>query len=135
MPVLNLLWGSDSLNATECVSESVRITQTIMSNLKHRISSDVSNYFSVALTKAKTSQRIVVSGLGGMLKTRTISELHDTIVYAFPKPGSYFNFMRTKKRIEAALVPWVIAEPNAFPELKAMPFVFAHTVPVCSSGS
>ena len=38
--------------------------------------------------------------------------------------------MRRKKVIEASLVPWVIAEPSAFPELKAMPFVFAHTVPV-----
>jgi hypothetical protein len=42
MPVLNLLWGSDSLNATECVNDSVRITQTIMGNLKHRVSAEVS---------------------------------------------------------------------------------------------
>lgn len=42
MPVLSLLWGSESLNATECVNDSVRITQTIMSNLKDRISAEVS---------------------------------------------------------------------------------------------
>ncbi|KAL1793423.1 hypothetical protein ACET3X_008405 [Alternaria dauci] len=118
MPVLSLLWGSDSLTATECVDDSARITQTIMSNLKHRIS----------------AERIVVSGLGGMNKTRTTSELQDTIAYAFPKPGHHYSFMRIKKDIETALIPWVIAEPSAFPELKAMPFVFAHTVPfqLCS---
>ncbi|KAG9196260.1 hypothetical protein G6011_01381 [Alternaria panax] len=113
MPVLSLLWGSDSLSATECVNDSVRITQTIMMNLKNRVS----------------AERIVVSGLGGMNKTRTTSELQDTIVHSFPQPGHHYSFMRIKKDVEAALVPWVIAEPSAFPELKAMPFVFAHTVP------
>ena len=132
MPVLSLLWGSDSLNATECMSESVRITQTIISNLRHRISADVSLFPTIVLTKAETLQRIVVSGLGGANKTRTTSELQNTIANAFPKPGSHYSFMRIKKDIEAALVPWVIAEPSAFPELKAMPFVFAHIVPVGS---
>jgi hypothetical protein len=66
-----------------------------------------------------------------MNKTRTTSELHIAIVNAFPRPGGHYSFMRIKKDIEAALIPWVIAEPSAFPELKAMPFVFAHTVPVC----
>jgi hypothetical protein len=68
-----------------------------------------------------------------MNKTRTTFELHNTIVHAFPKPGYRYSFMRIKKDIEAALVSWVIAEPSAFPELKAMPFVFAHTVPVRSA--
>jgi hypothetical protein len=66
-----------------------------------------------------------------MNKTRTTSELQDAIVHAFPRLGRHYSFMRIKKDIEAALIPWVIAEPSAFPELKAMPFVFAHTVPVC----
>ncbi|CAN9419681.1 unnamed protein product [Alternaria alternata] len=113
MPVLSLLWGSDSLTATECMNDSTRITQTIMSNIKHRIS----------------AERIVVSGLGGMNKTRTTSELQNAIALAFPKPGQHYGFMRIKKDIETALIPWVIAEPSAFPELKAMPFVFAHSVP------
>lgn len=38
--------------------------------------------------------------------------------------------MRIKKDIEGSLVEWVIAEPQAFPELKAMPFVFARVLPV-----
>ncbi len=42
MPVLSLLWGSDSLSADECVNDCVRITQTIMNNLKYRISAEVS---------------------------------------------------------------------------------------------
>ncbi|CAN9155239.1 unnamed protein product [Alternaria alternata] len=72
--------------------------------------------------------RIVVSGLGGMNNTRTTSELENAIAHAFPKPGQHYGFMRIKKDIESALIPWVIAEPSAFPELKAMPFVFAHSV-------
>lgn len=84
---------------------------------------------------ANLHQRIVVSGLGGKNKTRTKSELHSAIANAFPQPGyryAFIKIMKIKKNIEASLVPWVIAEPSAFPELKAMAFVFAHTVPVRS---
>ena len=135
MPVLSLLWRSDSLNATECVKDSVKITQTIMSNLKYRISAEVRPRYPFVLTTANFPKRIVVSGLGGMNKTRTRFELQNAIVHAFPKPGHHYSFMRIKKDIEAALVPWVIVEPSAFPELKAMPFVFAHTAPVRSPKS
>jgi len=82
------------------------------------------------MTMAKLHQRIVVSGLGGKNKTRTKSELHSAIANAFPEPGHRYTYMKIKKNIEASLVPWVIAEPSAFPELKAMPFVFAHMLPV-----
>jgi len=79
---------------------------------------------------ADLHQRIVVSGLGGKNKTGTKFELQSAIANAFPKPGHRYTYMKVKKNIEASLVPWVIAEPSAFPELKAMPFVFAHMLPV-----
>ncbi|RYO45057.1 hypothetical protein AA0113_g10581 [Alternaria arborescens] len=129
MPVLSLLWGSDSLTATECMNDSTRITQTIMSNIKHRISAEVDYRHPIVVITANPPQRVVVSSLGGMNKTRTTSELQNAIALAFPKPGEHYGFMRIKKDIETALIPWVIAEPSAFPELKAMPFVFAHSVP------
>jgi len=42
MPVLSLLWGSDSLTPDQCINDSVKITQTIMGNLHNRVSADVS---------------------------------------------------------------------------------------------
>ncbi|KNG49213.1 vanillyl alcohol oxidase [Stemphylium lycopersici] len=113
MPVLQLLWGTDSLTPEQCVNDAVYIIQTIMRNLQCRVS----------------AERIVASGLGGKNKTWAKSNLQNAIVHTFPKLVHYFSFMRIKKDIEASLVPWVIAEPSAFPDLKAMPFVFAHTVP------
>ena len=101
-----------------------------MSNLKHRISAEVDCRHPIVVITANPPQRIVVSGLGGMNKTRTTSELENAIAHAFPKPGQHYGFMRIKKDIESALIPWVIEEPSALPELKAMPFVFAHSVPV-----
>jgi hypothetical protein len=70
-------------------------------------------------------QRIGVKGLGGANKTCTKSELK-----AARRP---FHFMRLRKDVETLLIPSVIAEVGASPELKAMPFIFAHTVPVSSS--
>ncbi|KAL6156407.1 hypothetical protein ACJQWK_09832 [Exserohilum turcicum] len=114
MPVLQLLWGSDTLTPEQCISDGGKITDTIMHNLQRRVSAD----------------RIVVSGLGGANKTRTKSELQNSILHSFPIKGQSFSYMRIKKNIEMSLVPWVVAEPKAFPELKAMSFVFAHTMPV-----
>ncbi|EUC32827.1 hypothetical protein COCCADRAFT_37263 [Bipolaris zeicola 26-R-13] len=112
MPVLQLLWGTDSLTPEMCVNDYLQITETIMNNLQRRIAAEA-----------------IASGLGGQSKTRTKDELRSSIVQAFPKSGQFVNFMRIKKDIEGSLVEWVIAEPQAFPELKAMPFVFARVLP------
>ncbi|EUC44571.1 hypothetical protein COCMIDRAFT_37658 [Bipolaris oryzae ATCC 44560] len=112
MPVLQLLWGTYSLTPNMCVNDHLEITETIMNNLQRRVPAEA-----------------IASGLGGQSKTRTKDELRSSIVLAFPKPGQFINFMRIKKDIEGSLVEQVIAEPQAFPELKSMPFVFAHILP------
>jgi hypothetical protein len=69
-----------------------------------------------------------VKGLDGATSTFTKDELRSAIFSKFPsRPERSFQFMQIKKEIETCLIPWVIAEPNAFPELKAMPFVFSNT--------
>ncbi|KAI4613352.1 uncharacterized protein J4E87_009999 [Alternaria ethzedia] len=113
MPVLALLWGSDNLTTEECVNDGAKITSTIMSQLERRVS----------------AKRIAVGGFGGINKLRTQDELREHILSAFPAPGEPVRFLRIKKGIEGNLVPWVVAEPSAFPELKGMPFVFAHILP------
>lgn len=75
-----------------------------------------------------------MSGLGGQNQLCTKEDQRSRIFKAFPKPGRPVSYMKIKKSIESALIHWVIAEPKAFPELKAMPFVFAHIVPVCVMG-
>jgi hypothetical protein len=82
---------------------------------------------------AKSPQRIGVKGLGGANKTCTKSELKAAINNVFATARRPFHFMRLKKDVETLLIPWVIAEVGAFPELQAMPFLFAHTMPVSSS--
>ncbi|KAI4662149.1 uncharacterized protein J4E88_010939 [Alternaria novae-zelandiae] len=113
MPVLALLWGSDNLTVEECVKDGAKITSTIMNQLERRVS----------------VKRIAVSSFGGIGQFRTQDELREHIMRAFPAPGEPVRFLRIKKGIEGNLVPWVIAEPSAFPELKGMPFVFAHVLP------
>jgi hypothetical protein len=73
-----------------------------------------------------------VKGLGGANKTCTKSELKFAITNTFANARRPYHFMRLRKDVETLLIPWVIAEVGAFPELKAMPFVFAHTIPVSS---
>jgi hypothetical protein len=102
-----------------------------MKNLQHRVPADASLSFSLSrLSVTNKTQLIVASGLGGQNQPRTKAGLRGSIIQAFPKPGNPFKFMKVKGKLEASLVPWVIAEPKAFPELKAMPFIFAHIAPV-----
>jgi hypothetical protein len=82
---------------------------------------------------ANSPQRIGVKGLGGANKTCTKSELKAAINNVFATARRPFHFMRLRKDVKTLLIPWVIAEVGAFPELKAMPFIFAHTMPVSSS--
>ncbi|KAF1945508.1 hypothetical protein EJ02DRAFT_431595, partial [Clathrospora elynae] len=104
--------GSDNLNP----EDGVKLAQTIMDNLQSRVSADC----------------IGLKGLGGVNKSYTKFELQTAIVNAFLKPGRPFHFLSVKKDVKASLIPWIIAEAGAFHELKAMSFVFAHTMPFAS---
>ncbi|KAI2482992.1 hypothetical protein Ptr902_05309 [Pyrenophora tritici-repentis] len=65
----------------------------------------------------------------GKNHTRKKFELQSVITNTFCKPESGHTFMKLKRKIEQTLNPWVIAEPKEFPKLKAIPFVFANTLP------
>ncbi|KAH6866496.1 hypothetical protein BKA58DRAFT_460211, partial [Alternaria rosae] len=103
-PVAVLLWGTGIITALHCME----VTRTIMNNLDRRISAAVRSRYPTV-----TPQLIRI-------------ELEQAIIYAFPKPGPPFSFIDTLKNIEKQLIPWVVAKPNAFPELRAMPFVFDY---------
>ena len=73
---------------------------------------------------------IFTTALKGNTKSTTKAGLQVAIVGVLQRHKTHTNTIKIKKSIESSLVHWVIAEPKAFPELKAMPFVFAHIVPV-----
>ncbi|KAI4640662.1 hypothetical protein J4E93_008252 [Alternaria ventricosa] len=112
-PATLLLWGTGTITSSHCFE----VTRTIMDNLSHR----------------NSAEYIAITGLDGKNKTRTKAELEHAIVCSFPKPGPPFSFITTVRNIEAGLVPWVVAKPGAFPELKDMPFVFTYMMTVGQS--
>ncbi|KAE8871680.1 hypothetical protein PTNB73_03139 [Pyrenophora teres f. teres] len=114
MPVMSLLYGSEYLTINECVNGSVRITQSIMENLDRRI----------------VAKRIGIRDIYNSNKVSTRVELRSAILWAFPRSGEPVHLIKIKKSIEGSLIPWVLAELRAFPELKTKPFVFTHMMPL-----
>lgn len=130
-----MLWGSDNLTAEECINDSAKVTYTIMSNLRSRVSAKVSLSYPSFIPISNILKAIRFIGLDGLARNRRQTELQHDIMGAFPKheePFSItpFSILRMKSYIEGALVSWVIENINAFPEFKAMPFVFTHVQPV-----
>ncbi|CAA9962237.1 hypothetical protein PTMSG1_05613 [Pyrenophora teres f. maculata] len=113
VPILNLLWGSDKLTREDFINDSINITYTIMSHLQSRISAKTIELTDHNGLKIYRTQRMIEQDIMGLL-----SQLTQPI-----------NVPATKRNIEGILLPWVMAHLCAFPELKAMPFVFTRMQP------
>ncbi|KAI4912988.1 hypothetical protein J4E85_010963 [Alternaria conjuncta] len=105
-PITLLLWGKDSINPSQYIS----MTETIMANLNRRVS-------------AEYVRRV---GRDDTEEVMTKTQLKDAIISAFPRPGKSLSETASLQIIERNLVPWIVLEPSAFPELANMPFVFIN---------
>ncbi|KAF2832579.1 hypothetical protein CC86DRAFT_91391 [Ophiobolus disseminans] len=111
-PILDLLLGSKPFNLQDRPS----VVESIMGSLSSRVTT---NFIGAQLLQGNSSVKTKSTLKKGLARSA------NSVMYAG-------NPVKSRKNMEDKLIPWVVENVSAFPELWAEPFLFIHMLLVAT---
>ncbi|KAL6709792.1 hypothetical protein ACN47E_001221 [Coniothyrium glycines] len=98
-------------------------------SLRYRTGTDIADTLMAQLNKRVQLMSVTTQMIDGGARVMTKAALQSQL-RALKPSSARFGSARFKKVIEDKLVPWVVAQPSAFPELLSQSFLFANMMPM-----